>query len=234
MRISQTLVLAAMFSAALVGTTQSASTAAPAQASPPAAAQASAAEQPSAPSAPSALLQPSLDAVQQSVNSLSLQKWKRGTVRDEAGDHINSILHDLQVTLPALLKQADAAPAMSQMLPVSRNVTALYDVLLSVVEASRVSAPPEQVGQLEQALSSLGSAQHALDGRLQDSALVLEKQVADLRAAVQSQAAERATAAKTAAATPACPATPPVRKPKKKVVKPATQATPAAATPPAK
>jgi hypothetical protein len=229
MRLSNALFVAAMFIPAAATIAQSS----PAQASAPTASP----DSPATLSTPSALLLPPADTVLQIVSGINLQKWKRGTVRDEAGEHINSILHDLQATLPELIKQADAAPTMSQLLPVSRNVAALYDVLLSVVEASRVSAPPDQVGQLEQALSTLSGAQRALDGRLQDSAILLEKQVVDLRAAVQSQTAERAAAAKAVAAAPACPATPPVRKAKKKVMKPASQpgqAAPAAATPPAK
>jgi hypothetical protein len=179
-------------------------------------------------------LQSSLDAVQQAVVALKLDKWKKGTVRDEAGTHISSIQRDLQTTLPPLLKAADAAPATtSKILPVARNVGALYDVLLSVSEAARVSAPPEQVTQLEQALSGLGNARRTLDDRIQESAATLEKQVVDLRTVIQTQASKPATPPPAAA--PVCTPPPPIRKPKKKVKPPTTTqpttATPAAATP---
>src|ERR1700677_2246086 len=96
---------------------------------------------PSAPPAPSGLLRPALDQVQQTVSALKVEKWKRGNVRDQAGDHISAILRDLHATLPPLLDTADASPGtISKMLPVSRNIAALYDVLLSVVEAARISA----------------------------------------------------------------------------------------------
>ena len=133
---------------------------------------------PSALPAPSGLLQPALDQVLQTVNALKVDKWKRGTVRDEARDHISAILRDLHTTLPPLLDTADASPqTSSKMLRVSRNIAALYDVLLSVVEAARISASAEEVTQLELALTSLGKAHAALDDRLQASVAALEKQI---------------------------------------------------------
>ena len=74
----------------------------------------------------------------------------------------------------------------------SRHLNALYDVLLRVSEASRVSGTDDQAAQLQQALLSLGNARLALDDRMQGSAGALEKQVIDLRATIQQQAAERA------------------------------------------
>jgi hypothetical protein len=170
-------------------------------------------------------LQPSLDTVLQTVTAVKLDKWKRGTVRDETGEHISAIEHDLQGTLPPLLQAADAnAGMLSKVLPVTRNADALYDVLVSVVEAARVAAPADQVTQLEQALSGLGTALRSLDDRVQEIAVAQEQQTGDLRKTVQTL-----TAAKLAAAPPPakpCPAPTPVRKPKKKA--------PAGTTPAAK
>jgi hypothetical protein len=201
-------------------------------------AQANAGPAPGAPAAPaappaaplpSALLQSSLDMVQKAVAATKLDKWKKGTVRDEAGTHISSIQRDLQTTLPPLLKAADDAPATtSKILPVARNVGALYDVLLSVREAARVSAPPEQVTQLDDALSGLGNARRTLDDRIQESAATLEKQVVDLRTVIQTQASKPAPPPPAAA--PVCTPPPPVHKPKKKI-KPPTATQPATATP---
>jgi hypothetical protein len=156
-------------------------------------------------------------------------------VRDEAGDHINAIQRDLQATLPPLLKVADEAPeSISKVLPACRNIDALYDVLLSVVEAARVSAPGDQIDQLVEALTSLGKARLALSNRLQGVADALEKQVSDLRTTLQAQAAVR------------CPATPPPvaptcappaaarkvkKKPKPPAATPQTSPAPAATTP---
>jgi len=177
---------------------------------------------------PSALLQPSLDAVLQAVTAVNLEKWKRGTVRDETGGHITAIEHDLQGNLPPLLQAADAnAGTLTKVLPVARNAEALYDVLVSVVEAARVAGPPDQVAQLEQALSGLGTALRSLDDRVQEIAAAQEVETSGLRKTVQTlNAAKVAAAAAPVAVVKPCPAPVPARKPRKKVV-PAT--TPAAA-----
>src|SRR5258708_23895926 len=76
---------------------------------------------PSQPASPSETLQSALDAVRQAIGSLRLAKWKKGTVREEAGTNINAIHRDLQGTLPSLLRTGDATPrTVSNVLPVSR------------------------------------------------------------------------------------------------------------------
>jgi hypothetical protein len=169
--------------------------------------------------------------VLQTVSAVKLEKWKRGTVRDETGEHITAIEHDLQGTLPPLLQTADAnAGTLSKVLPVSRNTEALYDVLVSVVEAARVAAPADQVTQLEQALSGLGTALRSLDDRVQEIAAAEEAQTSDLRKTVQTLTAAKLAAA-AAAPPPAkpCPTPAPARKPKKKPPAATTPGSPAAA-----
>jgi hypothetical protein len=169
------------------------------------------------------IVQPSLDSVHQTLGALRIDKWKKGTVRDEASVNIDAILRDLRVNMPPLLAEADGAPGtVSKLLPVSRHLNALYDVLLRVSEASRVSGTDDQAAQLQQALQSLGNARLALDDRMLGLAGVLEKQVIDLRATIQQQAAERVVMP-TPVAVPCVP--PPVKKaaPKRKpAAKPAT------------
>jgi hypothetical protein len=214
MRLAKvTFILTILCSFAVSSTAQSPDTGTPAQASPTA---------PAVPAAPSGLLQPSLDTVQQTMTAMKLDKWKRGTVRDEAGTNISAILRDVQTNLPPLLAAADAAPgSMSKVLPVTRNVDALYDVLLRVVEAARVSSPGDQLGQLELALTGLQKARLALDDGLQDQALAQEKQLSDLRASVEAMSAAK-TAEKTTPAASNCTAPTPAKKPKKKRTTPAT------------
>ena len=164
------------------------------------------------PVAPGSLLQRSLDEVQQTVGAVRLDKWKRGTVRDEAGTNIEAIQRYMQGTLPALLKEADAAPAaLTKVLPLSRNVDALYDVLLHVVEAARVSAPGDQVGQLQQAMGDLEKARIALDSQIQQTAESQEKQIIQLRTTVQNQEVSLRAAA-TPPPAPKCPAPAPAKK----------------------
>jgi hypothetical protein len=174
---------------------------------------------------PSGLLQPALDTLEQAIGLLKVEKWKGGSVRAEAGTNVSSIMRDLQSTLPPMLKEADAAPGtMSKVLPVSRNVDALYDVVLRVVDSASVSAPGEQLAPLQDAMTGLSKARHALDDRILDMAAAREKQIGDLQVALKNQPA------------PVCPVAPPPppppapkkAAPKKKKPKPATP--PAAGT----
>jgi hypothetical protein len=177
---------------------------------------------------PSAILQTSLDGLQTTLTGLRPEKWKSGTVRSEAATNIASLQKDLQETLPVLLAAADAAPqSMSKALPVTRNLDALYDVLLRVVDGARVAAPADQVDQLIQAMASVEKSRLALNDHLQEMAAGQEKQVIDLQAAVVKAQSQTPPA-------PVCPKPPPstpAPAAKKRVAKkkPATPAT----TPPA-
>lgn len=158
---------------------------------------------PAAPVKASTLLQPSLDVVTNTLNSLNLDKWKKGSVRDEAGQNVNSILRDIQSNLPPLMGAADAAPgSVSAAMPLIKHLDALYDVLLRVEEASRVSAPSQQISQLQDALTLFGTARFALDDALQKQAAAQEKQVGELRVALAQREKVAAAAATGAAAKP--------------------------------
>ncbi len=172
-----------------------------------------------------ALLQPSLDGLGQTVASVRLEKWKGGSVREEAGQYIVSIQKDLQGALPALIATADAAPgSMSKAMAVSRNVNALYEVLLRVVDGSRIAGPVDQVNRLQDAMVALEKSRHALEDHLLTMASAQEKQIVDLQVALKPPPPVVA----------ACPAPPPAPEPapKKKVVKKKKPAaTPAPANP---
>jgi len=183
-----------------------------------------------APQAISGLLQPALDTLRRTLDGVHIDKWKKGSIRDEASVNIDSIRNDLRTNLPPLMQEADAGPGtVGKLLPISNHIDALYDVLLRVSEASRVSGPDDQATQLQQALLSLSKARLALNDRIQGSADALEKQVADLRATIQQQAAQRA-AVPAPVALPCIP--PPAKKPAvkthKAVTKPEATAAPAA------
>lgn len=210
----------------------------PAAVVPPTKAPAAPASAPAAPPAtvqpPSSLLKPSLSAVQDTLNNLRLDRWKKGSVRDEASDHVSSLLKDMQNNLPPLLTTADAAPgSVSQSMPLMKHLDAFYDVLLRVEEAARVSAPSEQVSALQQTMLQLNQSRLALDDRLQTEAVAQEKATVDLLASVktlqQTNAQYKTQIASAAATPPPCkPATPAKKKPAAK--KPAANA-PATNTP---
>jgi len=168
----------------------------------------------------SAMLQPSLDGLHTTIQGLHLDKWKGGSVRAEAERNIGSIMQDLEGTLPPLLQNADAAPAsVSAALPALRNVDALYDVVLRVFDAARVTAPGDQVEALQQAMSGLESGRRSLMDHVAAAADAREKQVAELQTKLKTQVV------------PVCPAPPPAPvcpTPKKAVRR---KAKPAARTP---
>jgi hypothetical protein len=214
MQISHPVLIATMLCASSMGlagqSTDSGTPQPPAQTSAPA--QASAAKPEATPGAaqsPSQILQPSLDSLQQAVGAMQLEKWKKGSVRDEASSNVASIQRDLQATLPSLLKDADTTPgSMAKTLPVSRNLAALYDVLLRVVDGARLAAPADQFTLLQEAMANLEKGRHALDDSMQDRAATQEKQIGDLQIALKTRPA------------PVCPVTPPPAEttPAKKVV----------------
>jgi hypothetical protein len=138
--------------------------------------------------APSVMMQPALDLLNQAIGTLRPDKWKASdAVRDDAAANISSIRRDLDATLPQLLATADGAPAsVTQMLPAYRNIEALYDVLLRVAEAGRLSAPGDQRSALESARDKLESARRALGDRIQAAALAREQQVHNLQATLRA------------------------------------------------
>jgi hypothetical protein len=188
-------------------------------------------------SLPSALLQPSLDGLQKAVGGLQLEKWKKGSVRDEATGNVSSIQRDLQSTLPPLLVEADAG-TVSKMLPVERNINALYDVVLRVVDGARIAAPGDQFGALQNAMNDLEKARHALADQMQQAAAAQEKQIGALQIALKTQPAPVCPVAPAPAPAPATPAKKPAAKkrkpaaPKPATTPPAGSTAPASANPP--
>jgi hypothetical protein len=188
-------------------------------------------------SAPSTLLQPAIRDLRQTLSLLQPDKWKLpGPIHDETSADIESIRRDVESTLPPLLANADASPdSATRLLPVLRNIDALYEVLLRVTERAQLTAPQPQSAALVQSGISLEGVRRAFGGRLQDVAAAAEKQVRDLQGTVKAQQVQIAAATSAPAPTPV-PCTPPVRtKPKPKASakaapKPSTTPTPPAAT----
>jgi len=176
--------------------------------------------------------------MENTLNSLKIDKWKKGTIRAEAGDNVNAILKDLKTNLPPLMADADAAPgALSKSIPLLKHLDALYDVLLRVEEGARVSAPVDQVDQLEAVLKQLGSARIQLYDSMTERAGAQEKQVTDLQTEIKTlRAAEEEHKAAPPPAAPA-PCPPPKPATKRKRTTPPKTTQPAqgqpAQTPPA-
>lgn len=145
----------------------------------------------------SSLLQPALSQAQDTLSTLKIDKWKRGSVRDEANENVRALLRDLQTNMSPLLTAADAEPtALSRAMPLIKHLDAFYDVLLRVEEASRVAAPGEQVTALQATLLAVNQARIAYDDQLQSQAAAREKLVFDLRTQLQTQTEAADKAAK--------------------------------------
>ena len=178
---------------------------------------------------PSSLLRPSLTVVQNTLTGLKLDKWKKGSVRDEAGANVSSLLKDLQTNLPPLLTVSDALPGqLSTGLPLVKHLDAFYDVLLRVEEASRVTAPGDQVAALQQAMLQLNQSRLLLDDYLQGVATSQEKQVGDLQGALKTARAAAEAKPVAVAPVPCKPVAPAKKKAAKKPAAPGP-AKPAAA-----
>ncbi len=138
----------------------------------------------------SSFVSPSLDQLRQALSSVRLDKWKApGPVRQEASSNMGSITRDLDGTLPGLLATADAAPGViSKNLPVFRNLDALYDVLLRVVETADLSAPENDTQTLSSALLSLENSRRALGDAMEEAAVTQEAQLAAREAHAQASA----------------------------------------------
>jgi len=174
---------------------------------------------------PSQIMQPALQTLAQSLDTIRLDKWKGSNAsRDETDTNISSIRRDLEQTLPPMLADADRAPdSITRVLPVFRNIGALYDVLLRVALVGRSSAPAPQSAALDQALTSLESSRRSLGDRLESTALVQEKQIGDLQVKLRAALAPPPPAP---APEPAPP--PPVKKHKARPKASPKPATPAA------
>ena len=185
---------------------------------------------------PTEILQGPLTALQQALSGVRLEKWKMsGELRDAADADLRSIERDFRETLPPLLATADAEPgSVAKVLPVLRNVDAMYDVALRVAAMGRLTAPAQQSAALENALQQVSSARRQVGDQVQQAAVAEESRVGELQTSLKaSQAA--VTAAQASAAPVAQPATKPVvkpkRKPRPKPVTPAAGASAPATTP---
>lgn len=145
-----------------------------------------------APSTVSTTMRPALSQVQQTLNSINIRKWKApNPVRDEVSGDVSAIQRDLNGTLSNLLQQADAAPtSIPAAFAVYRNVDALYDTLLRVVETAELAAPDPESNQLEATLKTLEKARASLGDAIFTGAQNEQAEVARLRTSLASATAE--------------------------------------------
>jgi hypothetical protein len=166
--------------------------------------------------------------VESALTSLTLDKWKKGSVREEARENVSAILRDLKDNVPPMMADADAAPdSLSKSIPLMKHLDAVYDVFLRVEEGARVSAPGDQVDKLIDVLKKFEAARSEFYDSLQQRAAGQEKQLADMKTQLkEQQAAIEQASSKPAPAPAPVPCTPPKPAVKKK------RTTPKSTTPP--
>lgn len=142
----------------------------------------------------SGTLQPALAQVGQALAGAQPDHWKvpRDVKAAMEGD-IEAIQRDLNGTLAGLLQQADAAPGqVPAEFVVYRNVDALYDTLLRVVETADLAAPDQQAQALQNALNNLETARAQLGDAILGQSQSQQNELTGLRRAIlQAQAAQR-------------------------------------------
>jgi hypothetical protein len=123
--------------------------------------------------------------VKEALNTVNIDKWKAsGAIKSEADGNLHSVQRDIEETLPSLVRAADTAPdSAAKTLPVFRNVDALYDVMLRLDAAGRLSAPKDELGALDDALASIAKARSALGDQLQANTEAQEQRMIRLQQA---------------------------------------------------
>ncbi len=136
----------------------------------------------------SAAVRPALAQVGETVGQVNVQRWKvRRNVRQVMNGDIESIQQDLSGTLAGLLEKADAAPgSIPAAFAVYRNVDALYDTLLRVVETADFAAPRDEAEELVTTLNRLESARTALGDGILSGAQTQQAEVFRLRSALET------------------------------------------------
>lgn len=147
----------------------------------------------------SSTVRPALSQVAQTLNGVDVRRWKApNPVREEVQGDIAAIQRDLSGTLAGLLQQADTAPnSVPAAFAVYRNVDALYDTLLRVVETAELAAPENEEAQLESALKNLEGSRSSLGDAIQSGAQTEQAELMRLRTVMASAAVTQHTAVKT-------------------------------------
>lgn len=147
----------------------------------------------------SGTLRPALAQVGHALSGAEPQHWKAPrSVKSAVESDIDAIQRDLNSTLAGLLQQADAVPgSVPAEFQVYRNVDALYDTLLRVVETAQLAAPDREASALQTALSSLENAREQVGDTILSGAQAQQNELIRLNRAIQAAAAAQRTPVRT-------------------------------------
>jgi hypothetical protein len=179
-------------------------------------------------------LEQASQTAQGDLSKLRIEHWKTdsNTKRQTQAD-VESIQRNLQGALPAIITDLRSSPeSLPSTFKLYRNLDALYDVLVSVVESAGAFGSKDEFQSLQNDLSSVEKARHSFADRMETLAGSKETELARLRAQVQTaQAVANPPQPKKIIVDDTAP-TPPKKTVKKKPVpKPAAASTNAGSTP---
>jgi hypothetical protein len=138
-----------------------------------------------------ASIQAAAQATTADLNRLRIEKWKTdNNTRQQTQANTNSVLRNLGNALPALLQQAQAAPAsVGAQFKLYRNIAALYEVLSSVTESAGAFGSKQEYESLTADLQRLDDARRNLANRVEALTTQQDAELTRLRAQIAAAAA---------------------------------------------
>jgi len=135
-----------------------------------------------------AQLEQASQATQGDLSKLRIEHWKTdsNTKRQTQAD-VESIQRNLQGALPAIIAEMRSSPEnLPSTFKLYRNLDALYDVMVSVVESAGAFGSKDEFQSLQNDLSSIEKDRHSFADRMDTLAGTKETELSHLRAQVQT------------------------------------------------
>jgi hypothetical protein len=175
-------------------------------------------------------LQQTAQSMQADLGKTRIEKWKTdATTKKQTLANVESVQRNLQSALPEMIASLNNSPEdLGASFKLYRNLDALYDVFVAVVESAGAFGSKDEFQSLGNDMNGLEAARRAFGERMQKLASSKEDDLAHLR-----------TQVKTLSAGPPAPPkkvvvddTEPAKKPAKKKATKAKSDTPSSAAPP--
>jgi hypothetical protein len=136
-------------------------------------------------------------STQADFEKLRIEKWKAdGSTKRATETDVGSIQRNLQSALPEIVTQLRGSP---EDLPASfklyRNLDALYDVFISVVESAGAFGPKDDFQLLQEDLDALERSRRSMADRIESLSAAKESELARLRSEVRTLQAAQTPAA---------------------------------------
>ncbi len=130
--------------------------------------------------------------------ALRIDKWKTNSRnKRQVESNVESLQRNMTAALPTMVQEVRANPgSLGATFRLYRNVSALYDVMLSVTEAAGAFAPDEEYRALANDTSNLDTLRRSMADQVEAMATARDAEVAQLRVRARQAAAAEAAPAK--------------------------------------